>query len=170
MDSEITLSIPGSKTAPHKESVKAKLAKVAAKLNLKKNFTRAATAVVIGGAVIGAVDGIASCSHNYYQESTVRAVVTDKAVVPSSTTDSDGHTTVTSTYMIYTNEGTFRNDDALISKGKMNSSDVYGAIQKHCTYDFNVYGNRNHFFGTYKNIASIKLVPTAQCPSAPNVG
>lgn len=121
-------------------------------MKFKKAFKKAALATLVGGAIVTAVSGC-----GYYDESVVRATVTDKAIMPQS----DGNGNVTSTYMIYTDQGTFRDDDALFSKGKMNSSDVYGAIQKGCTYDFNVYGMRNHFLSSYKNIDNATLV---SCP------
>ncbi len=134
------------------------------------NLTRAFTAAVAGAVFLG-VAGIAGVGGyqavtgtGYYQESAVTATVNDKAIqIQGSGKNSQ------SVYMIYTTKGVFTDSDSLV-KGKFNSSDVYNALEKGCTYTFNVHGWRNHFFSMYKNIDSQTFVPTKACPVAPKIG
>lgn len=72
------------------------------------------------------------------------------------TTETDKETgKVTSTYLIYTDHGVFRNDDALWF-WKYNSSDFYGNLDKDKRYDLKVYGWRIGFFSMYPNIVRMK--------------
>jgi len=124
--------------------------------SLKAKFAAAAVAVAVIG---GGGFGIARATSSYYHEDTIVATVNDKAV------KNDNNS---STYMIYTSEGVFTNEDSLV-KGKWDSSDVYNALKEGCTYQFNVHGWRNHFFSMYENIDKAVFVPTESCPSAPKI-
>ena len=66
---------------------------------------------------------------------------------------------VGSTYMIYTDNGVFRNDDSFWHL-KYNSSDVYGLLDKGKYYDIKVYGWRIPILSMYPNI--VKATPVKQ--------
>jgi len=139
------------------------------KPDLKQKFFKAATVTIVGGAAIGiaaaAVGGIASCSHNYLEEKSVVATVTEKAIH----VDGDKDSGVTSTYMIYTDHGVFTNRDSL-SKGKFNSSDIYGQLKVGCTYKFNYHGFRNNVMSMYPNIDSFTVVSSPmQATTVPKI-
>lgn len=85
------------------------------------------------------------------------ALIKDKQISTESKT-SDG--TVVSTYLIYTDQGVYRNDDA-VWRLKFDSSDVYGALDVGTRYDLKVYGWRIPILSRYPNIVSIKEVPPA---------
>ncbi|MBI1214472.1 MAG: hypothetical protein GC185_01475 [Alphaproteobacteria bacterium] len=89
----------------------------------------------------------------------VIATVTDKD--RQITTDSDGH--AQSKYIVFTDKEVFENSDSLL-RGKFNSSDIQGKLKRDCTYDFEVYGYRNHFFSVYRNIIDATPVKGG-CPA-----
>jgi hypothetical protein len=96
-----------------------------------------------------------------YQWLTQRTIdnvlIKDKQV----STESDKTTgEVRSTYLIYTDHGVFRNDDAFWFM-KFNSSDFYGNLNIGSHYDLKAYGWRIPIFTMYPNIVRMKLVPTA---------
>lgn len=64
---------------------------------------------------------------------------------------------VVSTYLIYTDHGVFRNDDAGWHV-KFNSSDVYGNLDKGKRYHMKVYGWRIPIFSMYPNIVRVEEV------------
>ena len=64
---------------------------------------------------------------------------------------------VVSTYLIYTDHGVFRNDDAGWHV-KFNSSDVYGNLDKGKRYRMKVYGWRIPIFSMYPNIVRVEEV------------
>ncbi|MBX9727092.1 MAG: DUF1523 family protein [Rickettsiales bacterium] len=64
---------------------------------------------------------------------------------------------VVSTYLIYTDQGVFRNDDAGWHV-KFNSSDVYGNLDKGKRYRMKVYGWRIPIFSMYPNIVRVEEV------------
>ncbi|MBN8543932.1 MAG: DUF1523 family protein [Alphaproteobacteria bacterium] len=64
---------------------------------------------------------------------------------------------VTSTYLIYTDHGVFRNDDAGWFL-KYNSSDFYGDLDVGKRYRLKVYGWRIPILSMYPNIARMKEV------------
>lgn len=67
---------------------------------------------------------------------------------------------VVSTYLIYTDHGVFRNDDAGWFV-KFNSSDVYGNLDVGKRYRMKVYGWRIPIFSMYPNIVRVEEVKTA---------
>lgn len=75
--------------------------------------------------------------------------INDKAVV----TDCDRDNGCSHTYMIYTDEGTFKDTDTLLHK-KFNSSDLYGKLKVGQTYTCKYYGFRFHITSTYPNLIS----------------
>jgi hypothetical protein len=87
--------------------------------------------------------------------------ISDKQI--STETDKDTGN-VESTYLIYTNRGVFRNDDARWFL-KFDSSDFYGNLEKGKTYDLKVYGWRIPFFSMYPNIVRMKPTTTEQTPT-----
>jgi len=62
---------------------------------------------------------------------------------------------VVSTYLIYTDRGVFRNDDAGWFV-KFNSSDVYGNLDVGKRYRMKVYGWRIPIFSMYPNIVRVE--------------
>lgn len=65
---------------------------------------------------------------------------------------------VVSTYLIFTDHGVFRNDDALWF-WKFDSSDFYGNLDVGQHYDLKVYGWRIPFLTMYPNIVRITPIP-----------
>lgn len=65
---------------------------------------------------------------------------------------------VVSTYLIYTDHGVFRNDDALWHL-KWSSSDIYGQLDVGKYYNIKIYGFRIPIFSMYPNIVSITPEP-----------
>ena len=85
-------------------------------------------------------------------------IISDKQI--STETDKDTGTVV-STYLIYTNQGVFRNDDARWFL-KFDSSDFYGNLEKGKAYNLKVYGWRIPIFSMYPNIVRMTPVATPQ--------
>lgn len=83
------------------------------------------------------------------------ALIKDKQISTQSN-DDDGK--VQSTYMIYTDAGVLRNDDALWF-AKFNSSDIYGNLDIGKRYRLKVYGWRIPFLSMYPNIVRIRETP-----------
>ena len=95
-----------------------------------------------------------------YQLLTSRTVdnvlIKDKQV----TTETDKKTNkVISTYLIFTDQGVYRNDDSFWHF-KYNSSDVYGLLDKDKHYDIKVYGWRIPILSMYPN--SVKATEVKQ--------
>ncbi len=107
-----------------------------------KNFVTAliAASIVILGVLI--FSGIG----NYLNEQEITIVVKHKERVISEET---------SKYLVWSEDETFENRDSLI-KGKFNSSDLYGKLEKDHTYKCKVYGWRVQFFSWYRNIIECK--------------
>lgn len=82
-------------------------------------------------------------------------LIKDKQV--STETDPDTKQVV-STYLIYTDRGVFRNDDAGWFL-KYDSSDFYGDLDIGKRYRLKVYGWRIPFFSMYPNIVRMKEMP-----------
>jgi hypothetical protein len=112
----------------------------------------AAAAVIVAG--IGV-----EIAYQTQSAETVRVTVTDK----ERHMDRDG----AGKYMVFTDKEVFENTDNAL-RGKFNSSDIQGRLQKGCTYDVKVQGWRNQYASTYRNILEAEHVPTPGCPAAPN--
>lgn len=84
----------------------------------------------------------------YYEEHTVTGKVLDKERVIKNQE---------SYYLIYTDNETFTIKDSLI-KYRFRSSDLYGQIEERQTYEFTVYGWRNGFFSSYRNILKAEII------------
>ena len=83
--------------------------------------------------------------------------ISDKQI----STETDKKTgNVVSTYLIYTNQGVFRNDDARWFL-KFDSSDFYGNLEKGKTYNLKVYGWRIPILSMYPNIVRMDAVTPA---------
>lgn len=78
----------------------------------------------------------------YNTKQAVSFTVNDKAVTVSDKT---------STYLIYTDNGVFKDEDSLWY-WKWNSSDVYNVLERGKSYRADVYGFRVPFLSMYKNI------------------
>jgi Protein of unknown function (DUF1523) len=91
------------------------------------------------------------------QRSIEQVLVKDKQVTTESTRKENK---VESTYLIYTDQGVFRNDDAGWFM-KYNSSDVYGNLDVGKRYRFKVYGWRIPFFSMYPNLVRAEEVKPA---------
>jgi hypothetical protein len=81
-----------------------------------------------------------------------RVLIKDKQI--SSETDKETGKVI-STYLIYTDHGVFRNDDAGWFL-KYNSSDFYGNLDKDKYYKLKVYGFRISILSMYPNIVRMK--------------
>ena len=68
---------------------------------------------------------------------------------------------VVSTYLIYTDHGVFRNDDAGWFV-KFDSSDFYGNLDVGKQYDLKVYGWRISMLSMYPNIVRMKKTSAAE--------
>ena len=100
-----------------------------------------------------------------YQWLTVRTLDTvlikDKQI--STETEPDTKKVV-STYLIYTDHGVFRNDDAGWHL-KYNSSDFYGNLDVGKTYRLKVYGWRIPIFSMYPNLVAMEEVTAKPTPA-----
>ena len=99
-----------------------------------------AVAVLLGAIIVG----ICNFAGSYLHNETVTFTVTEKERIM----DRDGSG---SRYLIWSENETFENIDSLV-KGKFNSSDLYGKLKVGETYTCEVYGWRNGFFSSYRNI------------------
>lgn len=88
------------------------------------------------------------------QRSLEAVLIKDKQI--STETDRDSGKVI-STYLIYTDQGVFRNDDAGWHL-KYDSSDFYGNLDAGKRYDLKVYGWRIPFFSMYPNIVAMDEV------------
>lgn len=79
---------------------------------------------------------------------TVQTVVTDKERVLHNGSSS---------YLIYTEDETFKLKDVLVL-GNFSSSDLYGSIKRGGEYQFDVYGWRIPLFSTYRIITDVEAV------------
>lgn len=61
--------------------------------------------------------------------------------------------TLSSKYLVYTDQGTFENTDSLFW-GKWNSSDLHGELHDGRTYHLDYYGWRVPFLSMYPNIVT----------------
>ncbi len=91
--------------------------------------------------------------YQYLTQRTLHNVlIKDKQI---STESQKRENVVTSTYLIYTDQGVFRNDDAGWFL-KFDSSDVYALLDKGERYDLKVYGWRIRILSMYPNIVWAK--------------
>lgn len=109
--------------------------------------TIALTVAILGIIVCGV-----GCMIGYYKSEWVTITVTEKERVMDRHSQ-DG--SVSSRYLIWSEDETFENTDTLL-KGKFNSSDLYGQLKVGNTYDCEVYGWRNGFFSSYRNLVRCK--------------
>lgn len=96
--------------------------------------------------------GLPMCG-SYYERHTVTTHVVSKENVCSGSGDS-----VSCNYLIFTDAGTFKIDDAIFGVTRFNSSDVYGRVREDHDYVIKYYGWRIPVFSTYPNIESITPV------------
>lgn len=88
------------------------------------------------------------------QRTLENVLIKDKQV----STETDKETgKVVSTYLIYTDHGVFRNDDAFWF-WKFDSSDFYGNLDIGKQYELKVYGWRIPILTMYPNIVRMKLI------------
>lgn len=116
---------------------------------MKKGFEGfgVAVGIIIGAIVIGLFVLGGNLIGAYYNEETVTITVKDKERVVDRGGDE-------ARYLIWSEDGeTFENVDTII-KGKFNSSDIYGQLERGKTYDCKVHGWRNGFWSMYRNIIS----------------
>lgn len=93
---------------------------------------------------IAAVFVLAGCGTGNDREMTIH--VTDKDRVCDSNNECQ--------YLVYTDEGTFKNVDSMLN-GKWNSSDIQGQLKRDHTYRVKVEGFRSGFLSEYPNIIEI---------------
>jgi hypothetical protein len=87
--------------------------------------------------------------YQWLTQRTIADVLIKDKQISTESDKADGK--VVSTYLIYTDHGVFRNDDAGWFM-KYNSSDVYGNLDKGARYTMKVYGWRIPIFSMYPNI------------------
>ncbi len=92
------------------------------------------------------------------QRSIDNVLVKDKQITTESAKKGDK---VQSTYLIFTDHGVFRNDDAGWFV-KYNSSDVYGNLDIGKRYRFKVYGWRIPIFSMYPNLVRAEEVKAGE--------
>lgn len=97
--------------------------------------------------------GLPMCG-SYYERHTVTTHVVNKENVCESSGDH-----VSCTYLIFTDAGTFKIEDALFGVTRFNSSDIYGRVREDEDYVIKYYGWRIPLFSTYPNIESITPAP-----------
>ncbi len=86
---------------------------------------------------------------------TVRVTVTDKDRQVTRNGDN-----IDSKYIVFTDKEVFENTDNLL-KGKFNSSDIQGQLQRGQQYDLQVNGYRSQVMSHYRNIISATPVAPA---------
>ncbi len=109
--------------------------------------------LILGG-VLAVIIGLmfTNLPYQWLTARTLDAVlIKDKQI---STETDKAQNKVTSTYLIYTDHGVFRNDDAGWHL-KYNSSDFYGNLDIGKTYRLKVYGWRIPIFSMYPNIVAM---------------
>jgi hypothetical protein len=122
------------------------------KSNLRRTFALSVIGLSAAGLVTATGIGV---TYMTQPNEAVRFTVNDKVVKPVNKS---------SVYLVMTDKGVFENSDSL-SRWKFNSSDLQNEIKAGCTYDAKVYGFRNNFLSTYKNVIEATHVPTATCPT-----
>lgn len=88
-------------------------------------------------------------------------LIKDKQI--STESDSKNGGKVVSTYLIFTDHGVFRNDDA-VWFAKFNSSDFYGDLDIGKHYRLKVYGWRISILSMYPNIVRMKEIEGKPAP------
>jgi hypothetical protein len=99
--------------------------------------------------ILGLIVIVAIFSFPYITSEEVVFKVTDKERVVTGGGDS-----VSSQYLIFTEDETFRNTDSF-AYFKFNSSDLYGKLKIGETYGAKVFGWRIPFLGRYRNIVNV---------------
>lgn len=126
----------------------------------------------ISAGVLAGVFALAIGVNALYQHGTkedVTFTVTDKERVTESSTDSEGNSTTTSHYRIYTESpdgeiNVYKNTDAWLS-GKFASSNLHGYLREGCDYDATTYGWRIPLISMYPNIVSATSHGSEDCPA-----
>ena len=96
--------------------------------------------------------------YQWLTQRTIEDVLIKDKQISTESDKADGK--VVSMYLIYTDQGVFRNDDAGWFV-KFNSSDVYGNLDKGTRYTMKVYGWRIPIFSMYPNIVRAEEVKAA---------
>jgi hypothetical protein len=94
--------------------------------------------------------GLTACGNPSGNDRVETIHVTDKERVCDS--NSDGSRDCQ--YLIYTDEGTYKNVDSILN-GKHNSSDLYGKLKRDHAYSVKVEGYRSGWQSEYPNIIEI---------------
>jgi hypothetical protein len=87
----------------------------------------------------------------YANKKTVTTKVLDKERVTKSTGDGN----ISSYYLIFTEDGTYKLEDEILYLN-FNSSDLYGKIRRDSTYTFEVIGYRIGVISEYPNIVKMQ--------------
>ena len=121
-----------------------------------RHYTRAKW--IAGGAATALLLAVMlpMCS-NYFSEKTVTTTVVSKENVCKSS-GSGKDTEIKCEYLIFTDAGTFKIEDALFGVTRFNSSDIYGRVREGHVYKIVYYGWRQPVFDMYPNIKSITEV------------
>lgn len=120
-------------------------------MNTTKKGGTTTLVLLVGAIIFGAIIvGVCSLVGKYYESSEVTFTVTEKERIM----DRDGSG---ARYLVWSEDETFENVDTLM-KGKFNSSDLYGQLKVGETYTCEVYGWRNSYFSSYRNLVKCKKV------------
>lgn len=111
----------------------------------------------IAGAFLAATGGLVVATGVYVAQpdEKVEFVVNEKVVKTGSKS---------SKYLVFTEGEVFENTDSW-SRWKWNSSDIQNAMKEGCKYEATVFGYRNNFLSTYRDILDVKHIPTEACPT-----
>jgi hypothetical protein len=104
--------------------------------------------ILVVAAILGSL--LFKCGR-YTNKETITTKVVDKERV----TKSDGNGGVSSFYLIFTEDGTYKLEDEILYMN-FNSSDWYGKIRKDSTYRFDIIGYRIGFLSEYPNIVKME--------------
>ena len=100
--------------------------------------------ILVAVAIVFVAALIRTGATEFYRESNIKITVKDKEMVVD-------RASRRSRYLVWSEDEVFENVNSLV-KGKFNSSDLYGKMQKGKTYNCRVCGFRNGFFSMYRNL------------------
>lgn len=112
---------------------------------------------IILGVVVLTVLGLflTNAPYQWLTQRTIDAVLVKEKQVSTESVKGTGK--VESTYLIFTDHGVFRNDDAGW-RLKYDSSDLYGQLDVGTKYRFTVYGWRIPIFSMYPNLVKAEAM------------
>lgn len=92
-------------------------------------------------------------AYNYGTMESATVTVTEKERI----VETNGDGSVTSKYLVFTDQGVFENQDTIFHF-KFNSSDVYGELSAGDTFEISYYGWRVELLSWYPNIIEVRKI------------